>query len=94
MWILFGWYKQHKTPLPIGQMATCASTFLELIPTNVCGPMPTKSIKWLSYFVIYVNDYSRFTTIYFLKHKFEVFTTFQNKKAYDNKQIDHKIKAL
>jgi hypothetical protein len=56
--------------------------------------MPTKSIKWFSYFVIYVNDYSRFTTIYFLKQKFEVFTSFQNKKAYDNKQIDHKIKAL
>jgi hypothetical protein len=56
--------------------------------------MPTKSIKWSSYFVIYLYDYLLFTTIYFLKHRFEMFTTFQNKKAYTNNQIGYKIKTM
>jgi hypothetical protein len=45
-------------------------------------------------FVIYVEYYSRFITIYFLKHKFEVFNTFQNYIAFVKNQIGHKIKTL
>jgi hypothetical protein len=57
---------------------------------DVCGPMPTKSEKGFSYFVIYVDYYSRFTTIYFLKHKLELFNTFQNYMAFAENQISHK----
>ncbi len=53
---------------------------------DVCGPMPTKSKKRFSYFVLYVYYYSRFKTIYFLKHKFEAFNTFPNYMAFAKNQ--------
>jgi hypothetical protein len=62
-------------------MATRVSTLLELVRMDVCGPMPTKSIKGFSYFVIHVNEYSKFATIYFLKHNSKVFDTFQNDQS-------------
>jgi hypothetical protein len=82
--------KQHKSPLP-KDLATHDFTLLELVHMDMCGPMPTKSRKGFSYFVIYVDYYSRFIAIYFLKHKFEVFNTFQNYMAFVENQISHKI---
>jgi hypothetical protein len=47
---------------------------LELVHTNLCGPMQTDSIKGFSYFVTFIDDYSRVIAIYFLKHKNKVFS--------------------
>jgi len=85
--------KQHKSPFP-KDLATHDFTLLEFVHMEVCAPMPTKSKKWFSYFVIYVDYYSRFIAIYVLKHKFEVFNTFQNYMAFVENQISHKIKTL
>jgi len=82
--------KQHKSPFP-KDLATHNFTLLELVHMDMCGPMPTKSRKGFSYFVIYVDYYSRFIAIYFLKHKFEVFNTYQNYMAFVENQISHKI---
>ncbi len=81
--------KQHKTPFPKG-LATHVCTFLELVHSNVCGPKPTNSIKIFSYFVIYVDNFSRFIGIYFLKHKYEMFNNFQNYKAFIENPTNHK----
>ncbi len=75
-------------------LATHDFTLFELVHMDVCGPMPTKSKNGFSYFVIYVDYYSRFKIINFLKHKFEVFNTFQNYMAFVENQISHKFKTL
>lgn len=58
--------KQHKISFPKG-ISVRASKPLESIHSDVCGPMQTTSIKGFRYFVTYIDDYSRFTAIYFFK---------------------------
>lgn len=67
--------KQHNSFFKVKTLH--ASKPLELVHTNVFGLMQTKSIKDFTYFVIYIDDYLRFTTIYFLKHKSKVFQAYK-----------------
>ena len=54
---------------------------LQLIHSDVCGPMPTESIGGQKYFVTFIDDYSRCCAVYFLKHKSEVFGKFKEYEA-------------
>jgi hypothetical protein len=54
---------------------------LELIHTDVVGPMPTQSRKGYRYFVMFTDDATRYTSVYFLRHKSEVASCFQDYKA-------------
>lgn len=40
---------------------------LDLVHSNVCGPMSVKSMSGFLYFVSFINDHSKKTWIYFLK---------------------------
>jgi hypothetical protein len=53
---------------------------LDLIHSDVCGPMPVKSLGGSLYYVIFIDDYSRKTWLYLLKTKDEVSTSFKNSK--------------
>ena len=44
----------------------------QLVHSDVCGLMPTESISGNRYFVTFVDDYSRFCAVYFLKRGTEV----------------------
>ena len=43
------------------------SSTLDLIHSDVSGPMPTPYMNGSKYFLTFVDDYSRFCWIYFLK---------------------------
>ena len=49
---------------------------LDLVHSDVCGPMSVKSFSGYSYCVTFIDYYSRKTWIYFLKAKSEVFERF------------------
>ena len=49
---------------------------LELIHMDLFGPTKTKSLNGSCYAYVLVDDFSRFTWIFFLKHKDEVFSHF------------------
>ncbi|CAK9803102.1 Retrovirus-related Pol polyprotein from transposon TNT 1-94 [Anthophora quadrimaculata] len=44
----------------------------ELIHSDVCGPMPEKSIGGSRYFITFTDDFSRYTTVVCIKSKDEV----------------------
>lgn len=44
----------------------------ELIHSDVCGPMPSKSLSDKLYFITFTDDYSRHITVAFIKSKDEV----------------------
>jgi hypothetical protein len=67
---------------------------LELIHSDVCGPMPSSSISGYVYYVSFIDDYSRKTWIYFLKSKDEVFSKFKEFKALIENLSERKIKIL
>jgi hypothetical protein len=54
---------------------------LELIHTDVAGPMPTQSRKGYRYFVMFTDDATRYTSVYFLRQKSEVVSAFQEFKT-------------
>ena len=50
---------------------------LEIIHSDVCGPMSSSSLSGYVYYVYFIDDFSRKTSIYFLKNKDEVFSKFK-----------------
>jgi transposase InsO family protein len=69
---------QRQTP------STRASKPLQLIHSDVCGPISPPSLSGFRYYIIYVDDYSRYTWIYFLRTKstteiVSIFIEFKNK---------------
>jgi hypothetical protein len=54
---------------------------LDLIHSDVCGPMSSTSLTSNIYYVSFIDDSSRKTWIYFMKTKDEVFNRFQEFKA-------------
>ena len=67
--------KMAKTPLS-GTMKR-AIDLLEIIHTNVCGPMNIEARSGYHYFLIFTDDLSRYGCIYLMKHKSETFEKFK-----------------
>ena len=67
---------------------------LELIHSNVCGPMPSISLSGYDYYVTFIDDYSRKTWIYFLKNKSEVLGKLKEFKSLIENHSERRIKTL
>ena len=67
---------------------------LGLVHTNVYGPMTTQAKEGYSYFIIFIDDLSRFSYVYLMKHKSEAFDKFKEYQSMVEKQTGHSIKAL
>ena len=50
---------------------------LQLVHSDVCGPMQTESIGGKRYFVSFTDDYSRCAAVYFMRSKAEVLDKFK-----------------
>jgi hypothetical protein len=71
-----------------------ASTPLDLIHSDLMGPFPHPLISKARFFLIFVDDFSHFTWIYFLRKKPEVFQHLKDFKALVETQPGKKIKVL
>ena len=67
---------------------------LELVHSDLCGPLPSASFYGIKYFLTFIDDYSKRTWVYFLKLKSEVFNMFLAYKALVEKQSGHQIIKL
>jgi hypothetical protein len=86
-------YGQHnRVRFPSG--ATRAKGILELIHSDVFGPVPVPSLGKYVYYVSFIDDFSRNTWIYFLRKKSKVFDKFKEFKALVENQTKKKIKVL
>ena len=54
---------------------------LGLVHLDLIGPIPTPSYGGLRYVLTFIDDFSRFCWVYFLKLKYEVFETLKVWKA-------------
>ena len=68
--------------------------FLDLVHSDICGPMSTPSMSGCLYYVIFIGDFSRKTWIYFLKYKNETFGKFKEFKALVEKRTRRCIRDL
>jgi transposase InsO family protein len=79
---------------PFSSSENRSKGILDLIHSDVCGPMPVKSLGGSLYYVMFIDDFSRKTWLYLLKTKDEVFSKFQEFKAEVENLIDKKIKTI
>ena len=54
-----------------------ATNLLEIIHTDVCGPMNIEARSRYHYFLTFTDDLSRYGYIYLMKHKSETFEKFK-----------------
>ena len=71
-----------------------AKAILELVHTDVCGPMRTPSNEQNRYFILFIDEYIRMTWVYVFHEKSKVFKIFKKFKNFVEKQIGHFIKVL
>ena len=76
------------------EATTRATKPLQLVHTDVCGPINPSSFGKNKYFLLFIDDYSRKTWVYFLKQKSEAFVAFKNFKAPIEKESGYEIKSL
>ena len=71
-----------------------AKGILEIIHSDVCGPMSSNSLRGYAYYVSFIDDFYRNTWIYFMKKKDEVFSKFKEFKALIENHTEKKIKTI
>lgn len=84
--------KQARFPFPSANHRS--DILLEVIHSDLCGPMETKSIGQAKYFLLFIDDASRMTYVYFLKEKNQVFQHFKEFRVLVENQTGNKIKIL
>lgn len=84
--------KSHR--LPFSSSLTCYNKPLQLIYSDIWGPAHTTSTNGFKYYISFVDAYSRYTWIFFLKEKSEVFHIFLQFKTHVELQYDTQIKIL
>ncbi|XP_031377996.1 uncharacterized protein LOC116193313 [Punica granatum] len=80
--------------LPFKRSSWRAVSKLQLVHTDVCGPMPEESLSGSKYFVIFIDDFSRMCWIYFMKAKSEVAEIFMKFKKLVENESGCKMKAI
>src|SRR5215216_1298616 len=68
-----------------------ATDLLEIIHSDVCGPMSVSAQSGYRYFVTFTDDLSRYGYIYLMKHKFETFEKF---KEFQNEVENHRNRKI
>ena len=84
--------KMHQFLFPVSTFH--ASKPLELMHSDVWGPAPVTSTNDFQYYLLFVDEYSKFSWLYLLKHKSDVLDIFKFVKATVETQLDSKIKVL
>jgi len=85
--------KQHREAIPKTAQWR-ASQKLELIHSDLCGPIKPSSNSGNKYFMTFTDDFSRKTWIYILKDKSRAFETFKVFKSLVEKESECLIKCL
>jgi transposase InsO family protein len=84
--------KQCRQKFKVGRHIS--KGILDYIHSDVWGPSPTVSFGGSSYYVTFIDDYSRKVWVYLLKRKDDVFITFKQFRALVEKSTDRSIKCL
>ena len=84
--------KAHQLPYKESEHRSKAP--LELIHSDVFGPVKQISIQGMRYMVTFIDDFSRYVWVYFMKEKSETFTKFKEFKEKIEGELNTKILCL
>ena len=71
----------------------CGST-LDLIHTNICGPLTITTLGGYKYFIIFINDFSRYGYVEQIHEKSDPLNVFKAFKAKMELQLRKPIKVV
>ncbi|KAI3795899.1 hypothetical protein L1987_38559 [Smallanthus sonchifolius] len=85
--------KQKRNSFPKQSMYRASKPF-ELVHTNLCGPISPPTLGGNRYFMLFVDDYTRYMRVYTIQNKSDALGVF--KKFKQEVELEHvlKVKAL
>lgn len=87
--------KAKLTRLPFPKKSRNKSKeILDLIHTDICGPMQTESLGKKRYVLTLIDDFSKFTTIHFLREKSETAEKIKEFVAFVKNKFNKKPKVI
>ena len=84
--------KMHADPFPT--LSTRASCPLQLVHSDVYGPVKVSTHQGYCFWVSFINDFSHFKAVYLLKHKSETFGAFKQFKAWAENLTGERMGSL
>ena len=69
--------KQHRNSFPKASKSQPVEACGSIVNSHVCGHVPVNSIGESRYFVTSIDDFSKYTQIYFIKQKSDVLEKFE-----------------
>ncbi|KAI5082482.1 hypothetical protein GOP47_0002225 [Adiantum capillus-veneris] len=84
--------KAHHVPFPTSLSRATAP--LDLIHSDVCGPLPVNSLTGNKYMLTFIDDFSKYTTTYYMAEKSSTFSHFCTFKALVETKHGCHIKTL
>ena len=82
------------TKAPFSGVGHRATNLLELVHSDVCGPLSQTAHSGYSYFVTFTDDLSRYGYVYLMRHKSETFEKFKEFRNEVEKQTGKYINCL
>ena len=83
-----------QTKLPFNNSDSFSSAPFDLIHSNIWGPAPVPTEGGTKYFVIFVDDFSRYTWIYLLHHRSELMFIYQTFHKMIETQFNRTVKVF
>ncbi|CAK1599710.1 unnamed protein product [Parnassius mnemosyne] len=83
-----------QTRLPFKSEGNRSTVPLQLVHSDICGPMETQTIGSAKYFLTFTNDYTKNVNVYFLSKKSDTLTKFKEFKNEVENQLNSLIKIL
>ncbi|RXW15144.1 hypothetical protein EST38_g10708 [Candolleomyces aberdarensis] len=84
--------KMHSSPLP--STGHCGSAPLDLIHSNLCGPLLVSTSEGYHSWCVFIDGHTRYQVAVLLKRKSDTFNPFKQFKALAENQLGQKIKSL
>ena len=85
--------KQTRLPFP-KKSSRITTKPLELIHSDVCGPISVESIGGSRYFITFIDNYSRFVVTYAMKTKDEALDKFKQYVAMAETKFESRVKKI
>uniref|UniRef100_A0A2N9HHW9 Integrase catalytic domain-containing protein n=1 Tax=Fagus sylvatica TaxID=28930 RepID=A0A2N9HHW9_FAGSY len=84
--------KMHQLPFPISTNKVTAP--FQIVHADLWGPAPSVSLNGFRFYLVLVDEYTKFTWVYLLTHKSETFTLFKQFTALIHNQFKQSVQIF